>query len=103
MCNAKRVYAMDYKVNWDSGGVFAVPDAAAEALRLASGKALKVLIYMLKYRRLPDDPDEIGVTAEDIDEALSYWSSVGVIYRSGNAPQAKSQPAAHEPVRVQLF
>ena len=100
MCNAKRVYAMDYKVNWDSGGVFAVPDAAAEALRLASGKALKVLIYMLKYRRLPDDPDEIGVTAEDIDEALSYWSSVGVIYRSGNAPQAKSQPAAHEPVRV---
>ena len=35
MCNAKRVYAMDYKVNWDSGGVFAVPDAAAEALRLA--------------------------------------------------------------------
>lgn len=100
MCNAKRVYAMDYKVNWDSGGVFAVPDAAAEALRLASGKALKVLIYMLKYRRLPDDPDEIGVTAEDIDEALSYWSSVGVIYRSGNAPQAKNQPAAHEPVRV---
>ena len=96
MCNAKRVYAMDYKVNWDSGGVFAVPDAAAEALRLASGKALKVLIYMLKY----DDPDEIGVTAEDIDEALSYWSSVGVIYRSGNAPQAKNQPAAHEPVRV---
>lgn len=100
MCNAKRVYAMDYKVNWDSGGVFAVPDAAAEALRLASGKALKVLIYMLKYRCLPDDPDEIGVTAEDIDEALSYWSSVGVIYRSGNAPQAKNQPAAHEPVRV---
>lgn len=100
MCNAKRVYAMDYKVNWESGGVFAVPDAAAEALRLVSGKALKVLIYMLKYRRLPDDPDEIGVTAEDIDEALSYWSSVGVIYRSGNAPQAKSQPAAHEPVRV---
>lgn len=100
MCNAKRVYAMDYKVNWDSGGVFAVPDAAAKALRLASGKALKVLIYMLKYRRLPDDPDEIGVTAEDIDEALSYWSSVGVIYRSGNAPQAKNQPAAHEPVRV---
>ena len=37
MCNAKRVYAMDYKVNWDSGGVFAVPDAAAEALRIASG------------------------------------------------------------------
>ena len=64
MCNAKRVYAMDYKVNWDSGGVFAVPDAAAEALRLASGKALKVLIYMLKYRRLPDDPDEIGVTGK---------------------------------------
>ena len=70
MCNAKRVYAMDYKVNWDSGGVFAVPDAAAEALRLASGKALKVLIYMLKYRRLPDDPDEIGVTASQRNTTL---------------------------------
>lgn len=100
MCNAKRVYAMDYKINWDSGGVFAVPDAAAEALRLASGKALKVLIYMLKYRSLPNDPDDIGVTAEDIDEALSYWSLVGVIYRNGTAVQAKVQPAPHEPVRV---
>ena len=56
MCNAKRVYAMDYKVNWDSGGVFAVPDAAAEALRLASGKALKVLIYMLNTAVSPMTP-----------------------------------------------
>lgn len=74
---------MNYKINWDIGGVFAVPDAAADSLRLASGKWVKVLLYMLRYRQLPGDPGDIGVTAEDIDEALSYWSSVGVISAKG--------------------
>lgn len=76
---------MKYKVNWD-GGVFAVPDIAADCLKLASGKAAKILLYYLRYRRMPEDPDEIGVTAEDIGDALSYWEQVGVIYKDGEKP-----------------
>lgn len=79
---------MDYKINWDSGGVFAVPDAAADSLRLASGKWVKVLLYLLRYKKLPDAPGDIGVTAEDIDEALSYWSSVGVMINKNESSHA---------------
>ena len=34
---------MNYKVNWD-GGVFAVPDAAADCLKIIPAKAAKVLM-----------------------------------------------------------
>lgn len=88
---------MEYKVNWDGGGVFAVPDSAADCLKLASGKAVKVLLFFMKYRTLPENPEDIGVTDEDIEDALSYWENVGVIYRSNCVPapsQAPVKPAS---------
>ncbi len=98
---------MDYKINWDSGGVFAVPDAAADSLRLASGKWVKVLLYMLRYRELPADPADIGVSSEDIEEALSYWTSVGVIAKKEDIPvkaelypEKATQAPSSENVRV---
>lgn len=75
---------MDYKINWDNG-VFAVPDGVMDCMKLASGKAVKVLLYMLKYRDVPADPEDIGVTAEDIGDALSYWEQTGIITKNGQA------------------
>lgn len=96
---------MDYKINWDcSEGVFAVPDAAAEGLKLASGKAVKVLIYFMKFRKAPDIPEDIGVTAEDVEDALSYWEQVGVLIRAESGASVQkpvSETAkASEPVRI---
>lgn len=71
---------MKYKINWDDG-VFAVPDEVCGCLKLASGKALKVLLYMLKYKGIPDDPDVIGVSPDDIEDALSYWEQMGIIIK----------------------
>ncbi|MCH5192726.1 MAG: DnaD domain protein [Oscillospiraceae bacterium] len=80
---------MRYKVNWDSGGVFAVPDIAADCLKLASGKAVKVLLYILKNKTSDIDPAafaEIGVSAEDAEDAVSYWQQVGLLYTGDTAP-----------------
>ena len=80
---------MKYKVNWDSGGVFAVPDLAADCLKLASGKAVKVLLYILKNRICNIELDafaEIGVSAEDAEDAVSYWQQVGLLYTGEAAP-----------------
>lgn len=98
---------MNYKINWDcSEGVFAVPDAAAEGLKLASGKAVKVLIYFMKYRCAPERPDDIGVTSEDVEDALSYWEQLGVLRKAEGTERAAAKPAnvsaeiAREPVKI---
>lgn len=80
---------MKYKTNWD-GGVFAVPDSAADCLKLASGKAVKVLLYMLKNKISDVDLSafaEIGVSEEDAEDALSYWQQVGVLFTGDSAPE----------------
>ncbi len=92
------VFYMNYKVNWDDG-IFAVPDSAADCLKLASGKSVKVLLYFLKYRSLPENPDIIGVTQEDIEDAMSYWEQVGVIYRA-DGEMKKSAAATAAPVKI---
>lgn len=80
---------MKYKTNWD-GGVFAVPDSAADCLRLASGKAVKVLLYILKNKISDADLNafaDIGVSPDDAEDALSFWQQVGVLYTGENAPE----------------
>lgn len=75
---------MKYNINWNgSDGVFAVPDLAADCLRLASGKAVKLLLYILKNKSSEETLAEIGkavgITEEDAEDAISYWQQVGVI------------------------
>lgn len=80
---------MKYKVNWDSGGVFAVPDLAADCLKLASGKAVKILLYILKNKTSDIDLSafaDIGISAEDAEDAISYWQQVGLLYTGETAP-----------------
>lgn len=74
---------MKYRVSWENcPGAFAVPDSVVDdSLKLASGKSVKVLLYLIRNRELPSPPEDIGVTAEDVDDALSYWEQVGVIRR----------------------
>lgn len=93
---------MNYKINWDcSEGVFAVPDAAAEGLKLASGKAVKVLIYFMKYRCAPQCPEDIGVTSEDVEDALSYWEQLGVLKKADEVGKTVQKAAAVSAVMVQ--
>ena len=93
---------MRYKINWDgSDGVFAVPDSVANSLRLANGKAVKVLLYILKNKIADVDfsavASAVGVSDEDVEDALSFWQQVGVVYADGSKPAeviAKPQATA---------
>lgn len=84
---------MKYKINWDDG-VFAVPDCVADSLKLASGKAVKVLLYILKFKSEDGICEALGITGEDLEDALSYWKSVGVMYSEGEQPAVREAPAA---------
>ncbi|MCM1329504.1 MAG: DnaD domain protein [Ruminococcus sp.] len=90
---------MKYTVNW-GGGVFAVPDIAADCLKLASGKAVKVLLYILKNKitemDFPAAAEDLGISAEDAEDAVSYWQQVGVLYQDGSQPPAVPQRKATE-------
>lgn len=88
---------MKYKVNWNgSDGVFAVPDIAADCLKLANGKAVKVLLYILKNKITDVDfslvAESVAVTEEDVEDALSYWQQVNVLYQDGNKPLSEYKP-----------
>ena len=83
-----------------------MPDFAADCLKLASGKAVKVLLYILKNKITDIDfasvGEAVGITAEDAEDAVSYWQQVGVLYTDGNAPAeipAKSAPESVVPVQ----
>lgn len=92
---------MKYTVNW-GGGVFAVPDIAADCLKLANGKAVKTLLYILKNKISDMDFDAIAaaldISSEDAEDAVSYWQQVGVLYpEGGTVPAAVPQKSAQLP------
>lgn len=87
---------MKYKINWDSG-VFAVPDCAADGLKLATGKAVKVLLYILKFKSDNGICEYLGITEEDLEDAVSFWRNVGVFLTDEGIPAAPPPARDAEP------
>ena len=111
---------MNYKINWTiAEGAFAVPDCVVDNyIKLASGKAVKVLMYILRHKTISEgNSEEIAsaldkkMSVEDIEDALSYWEQVGVICSTDKAaPETKtvsesikSSDEAPESVKVQTI
>lgn len=93
---------MKYNINWNgSDGVFAVPDLAADCLKLSSGKAVKLLLYILKNKgseeTLAEMGKAVGITEEDAEDAISYWQQVGVILDENAASHKTTLPTAAVP------
>ncbi len=90
---------MNYRINWEnSDGVFAVPDNVIDSLKLANGKAVKVLLYILKNKMISVDCNQIssavGVTEEDVEDAISFWQQIGIIYTDGCNPISNQKPVS---------
>lgn len=96
---------MDYRLNlgtWRK--IFAVPMCVAEDhLKIASGTQIKVLLYMLANPDLGHKAEiiakTIGISKEDVDDALLYWVNAEVLtkdgidyYPSENAAAAPEEP-----------
>ncbi len=79
---------MNYKINlgvW--GSVFAVPSCVVDHyIRIADGKQLKTLLYLLKNASATLREEDIaavtGLEPCDVSDALLFWENVGVIAAS---------------------
>lgn len=98
---------MEYIVNlenWNS--VFAVPSSVVDNyIKLASGAALKVLLYMLKNNNQPFNlsyiAQALGLSEENVEEAFCFWEQVGVLSKpnsNGDTELPNAQNAMPLPV-----
>ena len=76
----------DLTLKLNSGGwkrYFSVPCAVADSwLKLADGPALKLILYILSCDGTPSLDGALsatGLSRESIDEAVSFWRSLGVL------------------------
>ncbi len=83
---------MTYRLNWDEGAAV-FPAKAAECMRLASPKAVKVLMYLCVNKALPDDPSQIDrdMSRDDIEDAVAFWRRADVIM---SEQTVKAKPTA---------
>lgn len=81
---------MEYFLNagcWSS--VFAVPGAVVdEYIKLASGSAVKVLLYTLRNNGRKIKTSEISaalnINEDDVKDAFNFWEGVGILSSSAN-------------------
>ncbi|MDD6825757.1 MAG: DnaD domain protein [Oscillospiraceae bacterium] len=79
---------MNYNLNagcWES--VFAVPGAVVDNyIKLASGSAVKVLLYILKNNSRDVSRSEISsalnISEDDVSDAFNFWEEVNIINKS---------------------
>lgn len=108
---------MDYNINMGAlGSVFVVPCSVVDDyLRMASPKAVKVLLYLIRNSGQPLSisaiADAARVSAEDVEDAVSYWEQTGLITAEdvpafrvravfGDESRSEAQPVQKaEPVR----
>lgn len=76
---------MPIKINLGKwGSVFAIPKSVVDDdLKLASGKQLKVLLYILRHNEEEIDESTVGkitgMDNEDIADAVAFWKERGVL------------------------
>jgi DnaD/phage-associated family protein len=81
------VIIISYKINWSlSRGAAAIPKAAADCLKLASGIAAKVFIYFAANETADTAKiaEAVGVLPEDAADALLFWERAGVLERTSD-------------------
>lgn len=95
---------MDYKINlgqWNE--IFAVPASVVEKyIKLASGKALKVLLFLLYNNKISATPEfiaeNLAITVDEVEEAMLFWEQVGVIV---NFSSEIIVPEIQKPIEIQ--
>ncbi len=87
-------------------GVFALPNSVADQhIKLASHSALKVVLFLMRNGTQVDGSDickQIGVSPVELEEALLYWRSAGLLKDSSQAPvvtTASAKPKRQAAVR----
>lgn len=98
---------MEYFVNfhgWNS--IFAVPSSVVDNyIKLASGAALKVLLFVLRNNGKPLGKSfiasSLGISEENVEEAFCFWEQVNILAKDNlqtSDKQPDTPPAAPPPV-----
>jgi DnaD/phage-associated family protein len=86
------VIIISYKINWAAAnGAAAMPNAAADCLRLASGIAAKVFIYFTANDTADtaEIAEAVGILPEDAADALLFWERAGILERVADKKEAQ--------------
>lgn len=79
---------MEYFLNTNHwSNLFAVPNAVVDNyIKLASGQAIKILLYILRNNNKNVSSTELSkslnISTEDIDDAFTFWEEVGILSKS---------------------
>ena len=81
------VIILNYKIDlggWN--GIFAVPtDVVDRYIKIASGGAVKVLLYFLRHSGNTKDTEQVSLalsmSEEDVCDALAFWEQVGLVVK----------------------
>jgi DnaD/phage-associated family protein len=90
------VIEIGYTINWAAArGAAAMPKAAADCLRLSSGIAAKVFIYITAVdgAETEEIAEAIDVSAEDVNDALLFWERAGLLLRRSEKAAVKTEKA----------
>jgi DnaD/phage-associated family protein len=91
---------MEYYINLGCfGGVFAVPNAVAdEYIKLASGTAIKVLLYSLRNnnKNIPasEIAEALNISEESVEDAFCFWEQLNIISKEKSFPAKPVQNTA---------
>lgn len=86
---------MEYKIKigkW--GSIFAVPTAVVDDyIKLASGQAVKVLLYFLRIGECSSEQaaSALGMEEESVADALSFWEQIGLFSETENTSVKKQE------------
>ena len=76
---------------------FSVPCALVDSyIKLADGPALKVFLYLISCEGAPDEESvakAVGITRNEVDDAICFWKQLGVISGGENTSPMPAQPA----------
>lgn len=98
------VISLNYKIDlggWN--GIFAVPnDVVDRYIKIASGGAVKVLLYFLRHSGNTEDTvrvsEALSISNEDVCDALTFWEQVGLIVKNNDtytpSPERKTMPVS---------
>jgi DnaD/phage-associated family protein len=101
------VIEISYTINWAAAqGAAAMPKAAADCLKLSSGIAAKVFIYITvnEGAAAAEIAEATGVAAEDVTDALLFWERAGLLLRTGEkatkTPERRRTYAPDKPTEI---
>ena len=92
---------MNYSINYSSfSSVFALPTLSEQTLCIASGQALRVLLYLMQHQTQMKTiqpqylADRLLLDVSQVLEALDFWAGEGILNRDSSA-QAVQQTTAY--------